>query len=241
MDNYAGHKRILIKKLGKINSIEQLQKALLFIQGKRAASYERLLRAALKKLWWDCHDNNKTNWADLEWEMKKYTTTKANKYTKPPLARPDIQSLKDSCNSYRQVLFITFLAETGVRVSEMTDILISDCITRGESIEISIIAKKTGIRLYKKISHKLFDDIRETCHGKIYLFETSGGKSVRPTYVSGEIRKIGKKINKKISAHSLRHFYATDRVNNGDDPTVVSRSLGHTNNGSLFNNYYTGQ
>ena len=241
MDGYKSYKKILLKKIGKIDSISQLQKGLQFIiHQEKSASYENSNKAALKALWWDCHKNNKNNWCDLEWEIKKYPTIKKNKYTKIPLTTLDIQNLINNCHSIRQKLFIEFLAETGLRVSEMTDILTSDCCTNGENIEISIVAKKTDRQLYKKITHALFNEIKKTCNGREYLFQTGGGKAYRPEYISMQIKQVGKRINKDISAHSLRHFYITSRINNGDNPTIISRSVGHINPGSILNSYYTG-
>jgi len=237
-----GHKNVLIKNIGAINSIDQVQKALIFITSAgKSGSYERALMCALKELWWECHEMNKKYWSDLEWETRKYKTKSPNHYTKPALSELDIQELISNCRTYRQTLFIKFLSETGLRVSEMTDILISDCRTNGGGVEISIKAKKTGQPIRRKITHKFYNDIIKTFHGSTWIFETSGGKSIQPEYISGEIRKIGILIDKKISAHSMRHFYITNRLNNNDNCIEVSRDVGHLRLGSILDNYYTGK
>ncbi len=241
MDNLLGHKRVLLKNIGPIDSLNQLQKAVIFITQSKSIASVGGRRAALKHLWWDSHLYNKKNWSDLEWECKGIKRERVNHYTKQSLSKQSIQELLNACRTERQKLFIEYLVMTGSRVSEMTDILLSDCRTNGLYIDISIKTKKTQVDLHAQIPHRLYERIQKQFLGTKYLFETSGGKSLRPEYVSNQIKKIGKLININISAHSLRHFYVTNRIDKRDDPIEISRSIGHKNIGSIFNYYYTGK
>ena len=242
IDNLQRHKNVLLKTIGPIDSLDQLKKAIIFIAEKTSGASVSPRRAALKQLWWDSHpEKNKDNWSDLEWECKGIKKSSPNHYTKQSLSRKSIQKLLQACRTERQKLFIEYLISTGSRVSEMTDVLLSDCRTNGSDIEISIKSKKTQVDLHVRIPHSLYERIREQFPRAKYLFETSGYNSLRPEYVSNQIKKIGKLINMNISAHSLRHFYITDKINKGDDPIGISRSVGHKNVGSIFNYYYTGK
>ena len=44
----------------------------------------------------------------------------------------------------------------------------------------------------------------------LYLFETAGGKPFREAYLSGEIRKAGKRVlGRRLGAHCFRHSWAS--------------------------------
>lgn len=162
-------------------------------------------------------------------------------YRKQHLGNEDLNKIVKKCRSNKQMLFIKFLSITGVRISELTSIRLKDCRTMGAYMDITIKAKKTNIMIYRKIGHDYFIEITKEFRGEKYLFETSGGKPYRPEYISNQIKKIGKIIGYDISANSLRHYYVTNRINNGDDLIEISRSLGHVNLGSILQYYYTGR
>jgi len=240
-DNQERPKRKILENIGKIDTVEQLHKAMVFITTtNKSGAYQGSLSCAVKKLWWEFHEYNKDNLSDFDWVRKQYTLLKPNKYTKCPLTQNDIKCLLKRCRTNKQRLFILTLFSTGLRISEMTSIQVSDCRTNGKYISITVIAKKTKRSIEPKLSHKLFNNIREEFAGKKYLFETGGGKAYRPEYISMQIKKIGKLMNMNISAHTLRHSHITNRINNGEDLIEISRSVGHINPGSIINNYYTG-
>ena len=93
---------------------------------------------------------------------------------------------------------------------------------------IQVRGKKNKYRTIK-LNESLYLYIRDTFNGKVYLFETQNCKPYTRTYVSGEIKKIGKRIlHRSISAHVMRHSFATWKVRKGCSIDAVADYLGHS-------------
>ena len=266
MDSYDSWRKVINDQIGKVETLNDLENAMLFV-GKLNCkdSSKGMYKSVLKKMWWENHDYNKNNFADLEWEMKQHNFKKTKSYKKQHLDTNDISNILKACKSNKQILFINFLAKTGLRISEMINIKTVDCRINGKGVDISVKTAKTGSMVYKKISFDLYNRILKEFDSNVYLFETKpkydnmgGNKKYRPEYISNQIKKVGRrayhrcyvssqiaKVGEKagydISAHSLRHYYVTNRINNNDDLLEISRDIGHLQPGSILNNYYTGK
>jgi integrase/recombinase XerD len=149
----------------------------------------------------------------------------------------ELSDLIAHCRSDRQRLYIRFLAATGCRVAELCGIRLDQCEEQGEAVKIRIMGKgKKERRL--RVPMALYAEIRATFHGSIWLFETSGGKASMRGYVSSQVAIIGKRIGKKISAHTLRHTFATFKVNQLPGKLdAISRYLGHSSTAITLNMY----
>ncbi len=144
------------------------------------------------------------------------------------LSRSDLDALVTGTTP-RTRLFLWFLYNTACRIAEATGARLENCKTLDSGkVEIRITGKGDKERRVE-IERGLFDDIREQFKGTVYLFETSNGKPFRNGYVSGEIAKAGKRIlGRHISAHCLRHSWATVAIQDGEDLTAVSKYMGHS-------------
>lgn len=128
----------------------------------------------------------------------------------------------------RLPLFIELLMFTGARVSELTGIKLTDCKEQGEYFEIRLHGKGSKERRVK-VDSGLIQRIQGTFKGQTYLFETSGGKQYYREYISNQIKKAGKRIlGKDISAHTLRHIFATEALKAGWSPKKIAIQLGHS-------------
>ncbi len=141
--------------------------------------------------------------------------------------------LLDSLKSAKQKRFIEFLFNTGCRVSEMLNIELRDIEIKGNLAYIKVKGKGSKKVKYKErivfIPVEMLNDIENTFKGDQYLFSTSTGKKYSRNYISSEIKKVGMKhLNKKITAHSMRHSFATLQIKHTGNIKGISKYLGHS-------------
>ena len=131
----------------------------------------------------------------------------------------------------RDKLIIEFFYVTGVRVSELINIRISD-INIADNI-VKVLGKRNKERLIPLSigSKEKLQYFIEKYDIKDYLFTNIEGKKVYTKLVYRVVKRyIGKisSINKK-SPHILRHTFATHMLNNGADINAIKELLGHAN------------
>ena len=135
----------------------------------------------------------------------------------------------------RNRLLLEFLYATGIRVSEIISIFISDLDFFNQSVKILGKGKKTRIVYYNDVVKKLLEkylDIYPKLNKKDlqYLFLNQKGDPLTTSGVSYIINQVIKKISfkKHITPHMLRHSFATHLLNNGCDLATVQELLGHS-------------
>jgi integrase len=137
----------------------------------------------------------------------------------------------------RQRAFLRTLWDTGMRVSELTGIRLERCEVGEKVVKVRIVGKGAKER-FIRIQRALYDYVRETFNGSTYLFETQGGKPYQRDYVSLQVKKMGRLIGRKVSAHSLRHSWASRKVQQLPGKLdAVSRYLGHSSTSITLNMY----
>ncbi len=144
------------------------------------------------------------------------------------ITKQEYKLMLELCRSERQKAFIMFLFATGCRVNELTGITLKDCNDQGDFIIVSVMGKGKKTRNVR-IDKDLYSFIIQTFKGSKYLFETTGQKRYMNGYISKEIKKIGVLINRKISAHSMRHSFITGAIKaHPDKIDSISRYVGHS-------------
>lgn len=133
----------------------------------------------------------------------------------------------------RNRLILEVLYASGIRVSELVNIKISDI----NDETIRVIGKGNKMRIArigdyaKEILDLFLSDgyIELNKYNSEYLFLNNNGKRLTTRgvrYILDEIIK-NTTINKKISPHMLRHSFATHLLNEGCDILSVQELLGH--------------
>jgi len=161
-----------------------------------------------------------------EIKLKKINSREVNRDLL--LSREEVETLIEN-TSEKLGLMVLFLYSTGTRISEMIGIKLSNIAERERYYEIRIVGKG---RKERKIKAKkgLVEKIISHFQSKQYLFETVNGNQYNRGYVSMEIKIAGWRILKKdISAHTLRHSFATRMIDEGKSIKGVSKYLGHSN------------
>ena len=129
----------------------------------------------------------------------------------------------------RQRCFIEALYVTGLRVSELCGALLENCVDQGPRVAVTVLGKfKKERTVYLPL--ELYGRIRETFGGVRHLLETRNGREYHRNYVSDQVRRLGRRVlGRRISAHSLRHSFATRKVRAFPGKLdAVSRYLGHS-------------
>ncbi len=131
----------------------------------------------------------------------------------------------------RDRLILTLLYSSGLRVSELVNLIVKDIDFEERTILIRGKGEKDRVVLFDKNAKLLileYLNLRKTDNK--YLFTNRRGMPLTPRYVQLMIKKYGKKagITKKITPHVLRHSYATHLLKNGVDIRVIQQLLGHS-------------
>lgn len=134
----------------------------------------------------------------------------------------------------RNIFIIEMLYVTGLRVSELCSIKITDL--NNGSIKVIGKGNKERIVYYKACNENLLNyylnNIRPNILNGIssdYLFPNKSGKPLTTRTLENIVKKYTEKkdIKSKVTPHTLRHTYATDLLNNGADIRSVGELLGH--------------
>ena len=139
--------------------------------------------------------------------------------------------------SRRTGFFLWFLYNTGCRAAEMCGARRDRCEDLGDMVRVTVIGKGNKERKVD-IEKPLFEAILAFFPAGTCLFQTQGGKPYRPSYVSYEIIKAGRRIlGRRISAHSMRHSFATLAIREGASIKAVSTYLGHSSTSITMDMY----
>ena len=146
-------------------------------------------------------------------------------------------SIPDTRNplGQRNLLIIRMLYATGVRVSELVNIRLSDIDINERTIRILGKGSKERIVVFGNNTKEILDLYLNNGRYKLsrgnndYLFLNKDGDKLSDRYIRKVIDDIIVKasISMHISPHMLRHTFATSMLNNGADLVSVKDLLGH--------------
>lgn len=145
----------------------------------------------------------------------------------------EVERLIRSLANVKHRTMLQVLYGTGLRVSELIALRIDD-IDSGRNT-ITVRCGKGAKDRQVPLSPTLLQLLREywmTYKPKEFLFENrrSGAQmSERTVQAVFDQAKAASGISKKVSAHTLRHSYATHLLEAGTDLLTIRNQLGHTN------------
>lgn len=139
----------------------------------------------------------------------------------------------------RNRLILELLYGSGLRVSELCNIKLSDIDFSNKSIRIIGKGKKERIVYYgepcKRIIDLYLNGTRDEILGKnknefLIIGNKKSNKSLSVRSVELILNNIieSTSLNKKASPHTLRHTFATHLLNDGCDILIVKELLGHS-------------
>ena len=137
-------------------------------------------------------------------------------------------------SGYRDKLIIEVFYSTGIRLSELINIKLTD--VDPQKSQIKVLGKRNKERLIpltkelqKSIKGYMTFRMKEKVIDRSYLFITDSGKKLNPSMVYRKVNELLKGVTtlEKKSPHVLRHTFATHMLNNGADLNVIKELLGH--------------
>jgi len=161
---------------------------------------------------------------DFEKLMKKKEITESNK-------KKEMEILAEQA-------ILEMLYSTGLRVSELCslnsdiDLSADELSIRGKGEKLRIVflsdEAKKAVKKYLKIREEKFISGEKPFMSEA-LFLTKKGKRIHPRFVQRLIKKRAAEagITKNVTPHTIRHFFATDLLQNGADIRSVQMLLGH--------------
>lgn len=172
-----------------------------------------------------------------ETPMSKVIAPKSKKRLPVFIEQDHIDSLLNEANfddgfiGERDKLIIDFFYVTGVRLSELINIKITDINFDNNSVKV--LGKRNKERLIPLSDRSIKELVLFIKQYKLYdyLFTDLKGKRVYTKLVYRIVNKYIGKISSanKRSPHILRHTFATHMLNNGADINAIKELLGHSN------------
>ncbi len=150
------------------------------------------------------------------------------------LSKPDVTTKK----GIRDKAILEFLYATGARVSELTDLTVSQLFLKDGLVRLFGKGKKERIVPIGKMAIRVLNEYIDTVrplfikHGKmtdaIFLNQERGtGLSRMAIWNIIQEYTNAAKIDKRITPHTFRHSFATHLLEGGADLRIVQELLGH--------------
>ena len=188
--------------------------------------------ASLRTLWhflYSRHPDIPLIWDTLT--LPKYTSTLPIVISRQDSIRL-LTLLPNTVIGTRNRLIIQVLYTTGIRVSELAGLNLSDIDWDTNSIHIHGKGNKDRIVFFDDaIKPALQNGIvqqRETWPARCTaVFITRSGDRIQVRSIQRILVSLSKQLGKPITPHTLRHSFATRLLNGGADLRVIQQLLGH--------------
>ena len=145
---------------------------------------------------------------------------------------------KNSKNAIRDISIITLLYSSGLRVSELTELTLSNFYIKEEVLRVLGKGKKERIvpisSKAKECMLEYIDHVRPRYSNKnetkgiVFLSNRGKALSRKTVWNLIKIASINASITKDVSPHTFRHSFASHLLEGGADLRVVQELLGHS-------------
>ena len=158
---------------------------------------------------------------DIDIKRKEFPTIKIPKYNPKIISKEDVLLMVKNCETDKERMLIKFLAGTGTRLSECNSIEVDDI----DHFSVSVLGKGMKDRVIP-ISRELYNELMK------YIKKNNIKKRIFPISAR-TIERVVTRVSVKsglngVHTHTLRHFFATNLMNQGVDIKFIQEILGHS-------------
>jgi len=142
----------------------------------------------------------------------------------------DVQKLFDVCRNLKHKCIMAVLYGTGIRVSELLGIKLSDIQRASGTIRIIGKGNKERVVPMNDSLLKIIVEYYRKYQPAVYLFENDNTKQQYTDRSINAFLKYYKEraqINAVVTAHKFRHSNATALLEQGTDIRIIQKQLGH--------------
>jgi len=185
-------------------------------------SVQRQLVSAIK-LFYGYVSSRKMNIDKLETPRKEFSLPKL-------LSTEEIRKMIEVSVNLKHKTILMVLYGTGIRMAELLHLQISDINSKQGVIHIR--KGKGNKDRNVQLNEILLKQLRAyfiAYRPKVYLFEGQGGNKYSSSSVNNTLQQAARRagINKRVSAHMIRHSYATHMLDKGISIRHIQVLLGH--------------
>jgi len=171
------------------------------------------------------------------WNARKIPRMKRTPAFPVVPAKQDVLDLVNTTTNLKHKAFLVLLYGSGLRVSEVAKLKISDICSK--TMRIRVENAKHNTNRYTILSATALDILRtyfkayfspKAFHKDDWLFPGSHpGEHVSIKAIKNTLIKLRNRLqlSQKISAHTLRHCFAAHALEEGVDPVFIQQMLGH--------------
>ena len=173
---------------------------------------------------------------------RSITPIKYTKEVKLPFSTVEIDAIRSACKTKKELAIVEFLLSSGVRVSELCTIRISD--VNFDTLAVVVRegkgSKQRTVYINDLTSKHLIEYLSKRNVAGDYLFYNKAKQPLNP----GGVRHILKTIEERagianVHPHRFRRTFATGLANRGMDIQEIGKLLGHSNLNTTLTYVYT--
>ena len=137
----------------------------------------------------------------------------------------------------RTFTILEILYSTGMRITELLNLPLSDFINIGDKLQIKGKGDVYRVVVFNKESKSLIDlwlkhrsSLKESIDNKYMFPNKNGSGHISRQIIYKDLSFLSKSIginNREISPHNIRHSFATHMLNRGADLRSLQKLLGH--------------
>jgi integrase/recombinase XerD len=174
---------------------------------------------------------------EKEWNARKIPRMKRTPAFPVVFAKEDVLTLINTTTNLKHKAFLALLYGSGLRVGEVAKLKICDICSKTMSIRVEnakhntnrySILSVTALAILRSYFKAYFSP-HSFCPDDWLFPGRKQGEHVNSKTIKNTLLKLHKRLhlNQHISAHTLRHCFATHALEDGVEPILIQQMLGH--------------